>query len=69
MIDEEMRRLNNEDFIDKTTILLSDDKKLEEFKQNSLHNFDKFSKERAKKIWIYILNNYKNKNIDNFFDE
>ena len=60
---------NNEDFIDKTTILLSDDKKLEEFKQNSLHNFDKFSKERAKNIWIYIPNNYKNKNIDNFFDE
>lgn len=60
---------NNEDFIDKTTILLSDDKMLEEFKQNSLHNFDKFSKERAKNIWIYILNNYKNKNIDNFFDE
>lgn len=60
---------DNTDFVDKTLILLSNDNKLEMFRKNCLKNFEKFSKERAKKTWIYILNNYQNKNLDSFFDK
>lgn len=60
---------DNSDFVDKTMILLSNNDKLKIFRKNCLKNFEKFSKENARKTWIYILNNYKNKNLDSFFDK
>lgn len=59
---------DNEDFVDKTMTLLSNDKMLKLFKERSLENFQKFSKDEAKKNWVYLLNNYKEKELDNYFD-
>lgn len=58
---------NDKEFVDKTMTLLTDDNKLMKFKEKSLKNFEKFSKGNAKKVWIYLLNNYKEKNLDDFF--
>lgn len=50
---------NNKEFIEKTNKILQDDKLQLKLSKNSLKNFEKFSKEKIKKDWIKILENYK----------
>lgn len=51
----------DKEFALKTNEILTNDKLQKRLSTNALKNFDKFSKEQAKKKWIKILNTYKNK--------
>ncbi len=50
---------SDDEFVEKTNELLTDDKLLTKMSENAYKSFNHFSKERAYKNWIKILENYK----------
>lgn len=52
---------SNKEFALKTNEILTNERVQRSLSSNALKNFNKFSKEQAKKKWINILNTYKNK--------